>query len=685
MSSPRDHADALAARIRALGPRLRADPPGALTEAQALVRAVPGHPVATLFLGMALRDTGNLSAGLAVLQPLATRHPDSAAIVYELGVTLGACGRRDEAVAALQRAVAIEPAIGEAWRLIADHRMAAGDPGGADAAWANHLVAQVGGPRLREPVAALCAGRLPEAERLLRTFLAQHPGDPAALRLLAEIAIRIGRSEDAIALLEACLAGAPDFVSARHARALALHEINRNEEALAELELLLASGKQDPSWLNLRANVLSRLGEHDRAIEAFDAVLADHPSNPRIWIACGDALKTAGRTSDGIAAYRHAIGLAPGYGEPWWSLANLKTFRFDPADIEAMRRQLARPDMADDDRVHLEFALGKALEDEASYADAFVHYAAGNRLRRRAVPYDPAVTTAFVGRCRELLSEEFLARRRGWGTAPDDPIFIVGLPRSGSTLLEQILASHPMIEGTAELPDVPSIARAIGNPAAVATRYPEVLANLGADEFRALGDRYLRQTQVHRRRGAPRFVDKMPNNWMHVGLIHLMLPNARILDVRREPMACGWSCFRQHFARGQHFTYSLEDLGRYYRDYVDLMSHIDAVLPGRVCRVSYERLVEDTEAEVRRVLAHCGLPFDAACLRFHESSRAVATASSEQVRRPMYREALSHWRHFEPWLRPLRDALGPAVPIDVSGQQPSSRPAARDDGDLQGG
>jgi tetratricopeptide (TPR) repeat protein len=634
---------------------------------------------------MALRDTGDPSSALAVLQPLAARHRDSAAIQYELGVTLGVLGRGDEAVVALQRAVAIDAQVGEAWRLIADHRMAAGDPGGADAAWANHLVARIGGPRLREPVAALCTGRLPEAERQLRTFLVQHPGDPAALRLLAEIAVRVGRSEDAVALLEACLASAPDFVSARHARALALHEINRNEEALAELELLPASGKQDPSWLNLKANVLSRLGEHDRAVEAFDAVLADHPANPRIWIAYGDALKTAGRTTDGIAAYRHAIGLAPGYGEPWWSLANLKTFRFDPADIEAMRRQLARPDLAEDDLIHLEFALGKALEDEASYADAFVHYAAGNRLRRRAVAYDPAVTTTFVERCRELLSDEFLVRRRGWGTAPDDPIFIVGLPRSGSTLLEQILASHPMIEGAAELPDVPSIARAIGNPAADAARYPEVLANLGAHDLRALGDRYLRQTRVHRRRGAPRFVDKMPNNWMHVGLIHLMLPAATIIDVRREPMACGWSCFRQHFARGQHFTYSLEDLGYYYRDYVELMSHFDRVLPGRVCRVNYELLVEDTEAEVRRVLAHCGLPFDAACLRFHESSRAVATASSEQVRRPIYREALDHWQHFEPWLGPLRDALGPAAPGAIADQQPASRPAAGDGGDAQGG
>ncbi|MGB7905770.1 MAG: sulfotransferase, partial [Steroidobacteraceae bacterium] len=444
--------------------------------------------------------------------------------------------------------------------------------------------------------------------------------------------------------------------AARHSYALVLHEQNRTDTALAEVERLLAADPRNPVYLNLQANVLGRGGDHVRAIDTFAAVLADYPSNPRIWMAYGDALKTAGRTDDGIAAYRRSLQLAPGFGEAWWSLANLKTFRFSPTDVEAMQAQLARAGAAEDDRLHLHFALGKALEDAGQYARSFAHYADGNRIRRAGIVYDAGATTEFVRRSRALFAPEFVARRRGWGCDADDPIFIVGLPRSGSTLVEQILASHPAIEGTGELPEVAGIARSL----AARAPYPEVLAGLDAGEFRSLGERYLRETRLHRKAGVPRFIDKMPNNWLHAGLIHLMLPNARIVDVRRDPMGCCWSCFRQHFARGQHYTYSLEDLGRYYRDYVELMAHVDTVLPGRVHRVLYERLVEDTDAEVRRLLEHCGLPFDAACLRFHESPRSVATASSEQVRRPIYREALEQWRHYEPWLDPLRLALGPA-------------------------
>jgi tetratricopeptide (TPR) repeat protein len=577
-------------------------------------------------------------------------------VQYECGVALGLAGRRDEALAALERAVALQPDVGDAWQLIADYRMESGDPAGADAAWANHLAVTTGGARLLAPVTALCEGRLADAERLLRMHLAQFPDDPAALRMLADLAVRARRWDDAAVLLERCLARAPGFTAARHSYALVLHEQNRTDEALAEVERLLAAEPRNPVYLNLLANVLGRGGDHVRAINTFAALLENYPSNPRIWMAYGDALKTAGRTDDGIAAYRRSLQLAPGFGEAWWSLANLKTFRFSPTDVQAMQAQLARVGAADDDRLHLHFALGKALEDAGQYAGSFAHYADGNRIRRAGLVYDAEATTEFVRRSRVLFTSEFVARRRGWGCETDDPIFVVGLPRSGSTLVEQILASHPAIEGAGELPAIAGIARTLAGRAL----YPEALAGLDASELRSLGERYLRVTHPHRRQGAPRFIDKMPNNWLHVGLIHLMLPNARIIDVRREPMGCCWSCFRQHFARGQHYTYSLEDLGRYYRDYVELMAHVDTLLPGRVHRVLYERLVDDTDAEVRRLLEHCGLPFDAACLRFHESPRAVATASSEQVRRPIYREALGQWRHYEPWLDPLRLALGPA-------------------------
>jgi tetratricopeptide (TPR) repeat protein len=638
-------------RVAAL---LGADPALASREAAAILASVPGQPSAVLFLGMARRQLGDLPGALAILEPLARRQPGSAAVQYECGVTLGLAGRRDEALAALERAVTLKPDVGEAWRLIADHRMESGDPAGADAAWANHVAVTTGGAHLLAPVTALCEGRLADAERLLRTHLGRFPDDPAALRMLADLAVRARRWDDAAVLLERCLARAPGFTAARHSYALVLHEQNRTDEALAEVERLLAAEPRNPVYLNLLANVLGRGGDHVRAIDTFAAVLANYPSNPRIWMAYGDALKTAGRTDDGIAAYRRSLQLAPGFGEAWWSLANLKTFQFSPTDVQAMQAQLARVGAADDDRLHLHFALGKALEDAGQYDGSFAHYADGNRIRRASLVYDAEATTEFVRRSRVLFTPEFVARRSGWGCEADDPIFVVGLPRSGSTLVEQILASHPAVEGAGELPAVAGIARTLAGRAL----YPEVLARLDASELRSLGERYLRETHPHRRQGAPRFIDKMPNNWLHVGLIHLMLPNARIIDVRRDPMGCCWSCFRQHFARGQHYTYSLEELGRYYRDYVELMTHINTVLPGRVHRVLYERLVEDTDAEVRRLLEYCGLPFDAACLRFHESPRAVATASSEQVRRPIYREALGQWQNYEPWLDPLRLALG---------------------------
>lgn len=648
---------ALDAALQRVATLLRSDPPLAAREAAALLQSAPGHPLAVLFLGMAQRQLGDLPGALAILEPLARRQQRSAAVHYELGVTLGLAGRRKEALGALERAVALQADVGEAWRLIADHRLESGDPAGADAAWANHIAITTAGARLLAPATALCEGRLADAEQLLRAHLARFPDDPAALRMLADLAMRAQRWDDAAALLERCLAGAPGFAPARHCYALVLHELNRTDAALAEVERLLAAEPGHPAYLNLLANLLGRSGDHLRAIETFAAVLADHPSNPRIWMAYGDALKTAGRTEDGVAAYRRSLELAPGFGEAWWSLANLKTFRFAPAEIEAMRVQLARADASDDDRLHLHFALGKALEDSGEYSESFNQYVEGNRIRRAGVAYDAEATTRVVHRTRTLFTAAFVAGRRDLGCEADDPIFIVGLPRSGSTLIEQILASHPSVESVGESPAIAGIARSLAGRAT----YPEGLAELDSGEFRLLGEHYLRQTRLQRKAPVPRFVDKMPNNWLHAGLIHLMLPNARIIDARRDPMGCCWSCFRQHFARGQHYTYSLEDLGRYYRDYLELMAHFDAVLPGRVHRVHYERLVEDTEAEVRRLLEHCGLPFDAACLRFYESPRAVATASSEQVRRPIYREALEQWRHYEPWLGPLRLALGPAA------------------------
>jgi tetratricopeptide (TPR) repeat protein len=642
---------------------LASDPSLAIEQAREILQAAPGHPLATLFIGIARRRLGDVPAALEILEPLAQAQPAWAPVHYELGVTLGLAGRGEPAVDALKQAVRLKSDIGDAWRLLGDHLTAMGDTAGADAAYANHVKASTRDPRLLAPAAALCENRIAQAETLLRAHLKRHPTDVAAIRMLAEVAARLGRYDDAEGLLARCLELAPGFTAARHNYAVVLHRQNKTVAALAEIERLLAIEPRNPGFRNLHAALLARIGEFDQAIRAYAEVLADYPGNARMWMSYGHALKTAGRREECIDAYRRAIGLAPGLGESYWSLANLKTFRFTASDCTAMRAQLTRADLTEDDRLHFHFALGKALEDAALYEESFGHYAEGNRLRRERVPYDADETSAHVSRARALFTPAFFAERAGAGSTAPDPIFIVGLPRAGSTLVEQILSCHSRVEGTMELPDVIGIARRLGGRGRKAdeSKYPEVLATLDADELRALGERYLAQTRIQRRTGAPYFIDKMPNNWAHVGLIHLMLPNAKIIDARRHPMSCCFSGFKQHFARGQHFTYGLEDIGRYYRDYVELMAHFDAVLPGRVHRVIYERMVEDTEGEVRRLLGYCGLEFEDACLRFYENERAVRTASSEQVRSPIYRHAVDQWRHYEPWLGPLKAALGPVV------------------------
>jgi len=643
---------------------LDSEPALAAEQAEEILRVVPGHPMAQLIAGIAARRLGNAARALSLIEPLAAAQPKAPAVHCELGLAYGDLGRGEEAIAALRRAVALKHDLADAWRALGDHLTATGDTAGADAAYAAQIKASTRDPRLLAPAAALQENQLAVAEALLRDHLKQHPTDVAALRMLAEVGARLGRYPDSERLLRRCLELAPGFLAARQNLAMVLLRQQRAAEALEVGREMVGRDPGNPASRNLMAAVLSHLGEYDESIRLYEGVLQQYPRQPKVWMSYGHGLKTAGRTAAAIEAYRHATSIAPQLGEVWWSLANLKTFRFESADLENMQRQLGRDDIAHEDRFHLHFALGKALEDARQYAASFEHYAAGNQLRRQVVRYDPDETAGLVQRSQVLFTPEFFASRRGAGCPRPDPIFIVGLPRSGSTLLEQILSSHSQVEGTMELPDVVALVReltSVDGDRAQRSRYPGVLAALDADRLRDLGERYLERTRVQRKTDAPYFIDKLPNNWQHVGLIHLMLPNARIIDARRHPMSCGFSVFKQHFARGQHFSYRLEDIGRYYRDYVDLMAHVDAVLPGRVHRVNYEAMVADTEREVRHLLDYCRLPFEDACLRFHENERAVRTPSAEQVRQPIYQDALEQWRHYAAWLDPLRDALGPAL------------------------
>jgi tetratricopeptide (TPR) repeat protein len=646
-----------AAKLLAAAPDLAAE------QAREILKSVPGHPIATLILGSALRASGDAHASIEILEPLTLAHPNAAAAHYELALSLGRSGRGEAAVKALRRALHLKPEMTDAWRELAVHLYAMGDAEGADIAQLRHVRTSVRDPRLMAAAAAMGENKIPAAEALLREHLKLHPSDVVAIRMLAEVAVRLGRNSAAEDLLARCVELAPSFNAARHNLALVLHRQNKPVASLRELDKLIAVDPRNPGYRNLLAAVLGRVGDFDRALAVYEKLLEEYPGQAKVWMSYGHALKTAGRQDASIAAYRKVIELEPGLGEAYWSLANLKTFRFTPAEVAAMQTQVRRSDISDEDRLHFHFAIGKAQEDARSYAKSFDHYSEGNRLRRSASHYDAAETSLHVARSKALFTPEFFAARAGWGCPVADPIFIVGLPRSGSTLLEQILASHSAVEGTMELPDIGVIARTLGGRTSRSekSRYPDVLAELDADRIRSLGEQYLEQTRIQRKAGKPFFIDKMPNNFAHVGLIHLALPNARIIDARRHPLDCCWSCFKQHFARGQNFTYSLEDIGRYYRDYVELMAHFDRVLPGRVQRVIHEALVEDTEREVRNLLHYCNIPFEPACLRFYETERAVRTASSEQVRRPINREGIDQWRHFEPWLEPLRTALGPVL------------------------
>lgn len=504
--------------------------------------------------------------------------------------------------------------------------------------------------------------QLDVAERLLKPHLKEDPFDVRAIRMLAELAARIGRLQDSETLLRRALEIAPNFTPARANLAMVLGRLGRPAEALDLLDDLFEAEPESMRNVNLKAATLGRLGDFDNAIQLYEQVIERSPSQPRVWMSYGHVLKTVGRLAEGIAAYRKALDLKPTAGEAWWSLANLKTVRFTEDDILAMQDALQSPDLQDDDRFHLDFALGKAFHDVGRSDEAFAHYSAANALRRKYHPFRRGEVTQLVDRSIESFTADVLAETGGCD-APD-PIFVIGMPRAGSTLVEQILSSHSQVEGTSELPDMPAIAREGGR------RYPIGVTALGADERRRAGEDYLKRTSVQRRTERPYFIDKLPNNWMFVPFIHMILPNAKIIDARRHPLGCCMSNFRQHFARGQDYTYDLDDLGHYYADYVRLMAHVDSVLPGRVHRVIYERMVDDTEAEVRKLLDYCGLAFEPACLAFYETERAVRTPSSEQVRQPIYRASTEEWQRYDAQLGLLKDALGEV--LDAYPKAPAS-------------
>ena len=618
-------------------------------------------------------------ASLAMRVTYSPTRPDGAALTAAIATAQAhaRAGRWPAAVAAWQQATVIRPDAAEAWRGLGDARRAAGDSTGSGQAHERAAHLSLSRAPLKDAVAAIATNRLATAEQIVRTRLAAAPTDVAAITLLADVAQRAGNGDDTIRFLRHALDIAPPYRPARERLARCLYADHHLPEALAEFDRLLAVDPAHAGYRNLRAVILDLLGNHAGAIAAWRAMLDDDPAQPAVWMTLGNALKSTGDIAAAIAAFRHAVAIVPGHGESWWGLANLKSFRFTEAEVAVMEAQAARDDLADADRLCLDFALGKAHEDAGRYAQSFRHYEAGNRRQLARVPHDPQALPALTRRCAALFTPAFFARHAPSGDAPHGPshgpIFIVGMPRSGSTLVEQILASHPAVEGTMELPELPRIVRSLGGFGAdpATDLYPETLAALSDAQLAALGARYLERAARWRQTDRPFFIDKLPLNFVSIGLIRLILPQARIVDVRRHPLGCGLSVFKQHFAGGSSFATDLAHIGRFYADYVAMMDLWHARLPGLIHPVAYEDLVENTEATVRGLLAYLGLPFDPACLAPHANARAVRTPSAEQVRRPIHGEAMDHWRYFEPWLDPLKAGLGDVL-VQLRHPEPAS-------------
>ena len=633
-----------------------------LAAVRAPLAAQPDHRDLLLIAALSQRHTGQIDAALATLDRLEGGHPRFSKLHEERGLCFVARRDAPRAIQSLLVAVNLNPALPASWSMLEGLYRMTGD--GANAALAARHVAILA--RLpREVVAATSLfhdGDLEPAEAIIRRFLLEQGDHPEAMRLLARIGLAHDVLDDAETLLAGVLALEPDYRLARYEYAQTLIKRQKFELARPEVERLLALDPAHVDYRILQATLEVGVGRHDLAIDLYEGLRAELPeaSDLRLWL--GHALKTVGRVPEAVEAYREAARIRPDFGDAYWSLANLKRYLFTDPELAQMRLAEAAPETSAEDRWHLCFALGKGLEDRGEFAESWAYYDRGNQLKLRDSDYAPESIEANTAGQIHTCTAPFFAARQGWGDPRPDPIFIVGLTRAGSTLLEQILASHSLVDGTHELADVQRIVLGLqrtdgqGEP----VRYPASLAQLTEDEARAFGARYLDDTRIYRR-DRPFFVDKMPNNFRHIGLIHLMLPNARIIDARRDPMSCCFSNLKQLFAQGQEYSYGVENIARYYRTYLDLMAHWDAVLPGRILRVQHEDVVEDLEGSVRRLLDYCGLPFEPACVAFHKTQRSVRTPSSEQVRQPIFRDGLDQWRNFAPWLGPLEAALGDAL------------------------
>ncbi len=648
-------------RIRALMERNQFD--AALAAAEALALKVPENRDVLYMTAVSQRNLNRIPDALATLERLQKLQPNFSRLYQERGHCYVALRDAPRAIDAFLHAVNINTALPASWRTLQNLYQMSGQIENAAMAGAHVATLAKLPPDVVTATALFSDGELPAAEAIVRAFLLKHGDHVEGMRLLARIGLASDVLDDAEVLLEAVLAVAPDYNAARYDYAIALLKRHKHLAAIAQLEKLLLVEPNNRAYRTTYATTKVGMGDHEQALELYRALLVDAAQTVQVselHLSIAHSLKAMGRQKEAIEAYRHAAAVRPSFGDAYWSLANLKTYRFEESEISCMRAEESAPSLDPLDRINLCFALGKALEDRGEFAESFRYYERGNALKKSQSRYRPEPIERNTRLQKAVCTREFFAAHPGVGSPDPAPIFIVGLPRSGSTLIEQILASHSRVEGTMELADIPRLVLDLQGREqdGMSPRYPAVLQDMTDEDFRRLGETYLRDTRIYRT-GKPFFIDKMPNNFRHVGLIHLILPHAKIIDTRRNAMACCFSNFKQYFAFGQEFTYGLEDIGRYYKTYVELMAHWDSVLPGKALRVEHEAVVENLEANVRRILEFCGLEFETQCVEFYKTERSIRTASSEQVRQPIFKEGIDQWRNYEPWLGPLKQVLGP--------------------------
>lgn len=634
----------------------------AMTEniARAALVDYPAEVNFVALLGASLTRQGRAGEAEEYLRQVVDGDPEYAKGHEELGEALLQLGRPAEAIDSFRRALDLNPGLDAAHLKLGQTLLGLGREAEAKEVMEAFVRQKPHRQKLAEAAELHRNGSYKEAEKIYRAILREDPDNVSAMRLLALLAMKLEHYRDAAVLLKQVVKLAPDFRVALLDLGHAQTELYDLEDAVATIERAIALDPVSYGAYIALANALARSSRTGEAIAAYRKAIELRPEIAGTYLGLGNVLKTLGHQREAVAAYRKGISMQPAFAELYWSLSNLKTFRFDAAEIDAMQQQLDRDDISDDAVVHFSFALGKASEDAGDYARAFEYYDRGNALRRTQESYDPVHTEVIGERIRAVFSREFLRQHAAAGHAGVQPIFVVGLPRSGSTLIEQILASHPLVEATHELPEGGRLIKFIDKRRVGKDHYPEAVTAFSAEEFAKLGERYDANTKRYRS-GAPYFIDKMPNNFANLGLLSLVLPEARFINTLRHPMDTCLSCYKQLFARGQSFTYDVDDLGYYYLEYRRMMDHWHAVLPGRVLDVRYEDVVANLEREVHRMLAYCGLPWDDACLDFHNTKRAIRTASSEQVRTPLYSDAVGYWTRFGNTLTPLKEILEPLL------------------------